>query len=186
MILYPTETLYGLGVNALDEGELEKLYALKGRGAEKSVLWLVRNIEDVERFAHVGPVAAKIAKQFLPGPLTLVLPLKDEVLKEYQFLKPTVGFRISSDPKAQELVARFMEEHDAPLTSTSANISGLPALSSVQEILKQFGNKKKQIDTIIDDGEREGLPSTVIEIKNEKLIIHREGQTSIEDIENVL
>lgn len=182
MILYPTETVYGLGVNALDKNELDKLYALKGRGTEKSVLWLVRDFEDVKQYAEVEDVAAKIARRFLPGPLTLVLPLKDEVLQKHAFLGPTIGFRVSSDHTAQKLVAEFMAEHNVPLTSTSANLSGQPTMPTVSEILAQFGEKKKEINTIIDDGPRDGLPSTVIEIKNQDIIIHREGSVPSEDI----
>lgn len=186
MILYPTETVYGLGVNALQSEELEKLYELKGRDSARSVSWLVRNIEDIKRFAEVGEVAETIIHKFLPGPLTLVLPIREDVQKKYDLEMDTIGFRISSDVKAQELIENFMKEHDAPLTSTSANVSGLPTLSNVPDILKQLGVKKKQIETIIDDGERDGLPSTVIEVKNEKLIIHREGQTSIEAVESAI
>lgn len=186
MILYPTETLYGLGVGVFDQEALNKLFVLKEREETHAVLWMVRNISDVKRYAEVGEDAERIMKAFLPGPLTVVLPLKKEVLKKYSFCTETVGFRISSDPVAQKTVEEFMEKHNMPLTSTSANISGLSPGSTVPEILEQFGDKKNMIDTVIDDGERAGLPSTVIEFKDNKLIIHREGQTSVEAIEEAI
>ena len=147
MILYPTETVYGLGVNALDKNELEKLYELKGRDSAKSVSWLVRDISDIKQFAEVGKVAETVISKFLPGPLTVVLPIREDIKKKYNLEMDTIGFRMSSDPSAQEVIAGFMEAHAAPLTSTSANVSGLPTLPSVPEILKQFGTKKKMIDT---------------------------------------
>lgn len=186
MILYPTETVYGLGVNALDMDELQKLYDLKGRNAEKHVNWIVCDLEDIKKYAEVGSMATKIVSQFLPGPITIVLPLKKEILETYPFLNRTVGFRISSDPVAQKVVSDFMEECGVPLTSTSANISGLPTQRTVPEILKQFGTKKNIIKTIVDGGIRKGLPSTVVEVKNEQLIIHREGQVSPNDIKGAI
>jgi len=186
MILYPTETVYGLGVGVFDQEALKKLYKLKGRNESKSVNWIIRDFEDIKQYAVVGDLAAKIAEQFLPGPLTLILPLKNSVLEKYPFCNKTVGFRISSDPIAQKTVKDFMETHNMPLTSTSANISNLKTRSSVLRILEQFGNKRTIIDTVVDDGEREGMPSTVVEVKDEKLIVHRESQIPIGDIQAVV
>ena len=186
MILYPTETVYGLGVGVFDEKALKKLFELKGRDESNSVLWLVRDLNDIKRYADVGELAVKIAKQFLPGPLTLVLPIKKEIRKRYPFLNETVGFRISSDPVAQKTVTDFMEKCDMPLSSTSANISGELTERTVPEILEQFGEKKDMIDEIVDDGERHGLPSTVIELKDGNLIVHREGQIPVGIIKNTL
>ncbi len=180
MILYPTETVYALGVHALDEGELAKLYELKGRDAQKAVSWLVRDVEDVKQYAEWGEMPAKIAERFLPGPLTLVLPLKEEVRTKYPFLPETAGFRISSDPYAQQLIAEFMEQHHAPLTCTSANISGMETQSTPALICAQFGEKAQMIDVIIDGGTREGFTSTVIQIIGTDFFFLREGAISKE------
>ncbi|RKZ77516.1 MAG: hypothetical protein DRQ35_07520, partial [Gammaproteobacteria bacterium] len=171
-------------VGVFDQEALKKLYDIKERDESKSVNWLVRDIEDIKQYAEVGDKAAKIAEQFLPGPLTLVLSLKKSILVKYPFCNKTVGFRISPDPVAQKVTRDFMGTCGMPLTSTSANISGLPTQKTVPEILKQFGDNKIMIDTVIDDGERKGLPSTVIEVKEERLILHREGQILIGDIQN--
>ena len=175
VILYPTETVYGLGVNAFDKAELDSLYALKGRDAEKAVSWLVRDMNDVSRYAAVSDKAAKIAERFLPGPLTLLLPPKKDALPAHLHYLEYVSFRISSDRAAQKLTAQFMEENDSPLTCTSANLSGMPTLSTVDEILAQFGDKKDMIDTIIDGGVRVGVPSTIIKVTGEKVECVREG-----------
>ncbi len=186
MILYPTETLYALGVNALDAIEVGRLFTLKGREDSKSVSWLVRDIEDVRRFAYVGEVAAKIAARFLPGPLTLVLPVKSELPNELVGPERTVGFRISSDGMAQAIIEAFMSEYDAPLTCTSANVSGMPTLPTVGEILQQFGDQSNLIDEVHDDGVRKGLASTVVKVVDGEVIMLREGAISEADIRAVL
>jgi L-threonylcarbamoyladenylate synthase len=175
MILYPTETIYALGVNALDENELAALFAFKGRDERQTVSWLVRDMADVANYAEVSEVAARLAARFLPGPLTLVLPAKSTVPTSRSAPDGTIGFRISPDPVAQRVIVEFMAIHDAPLTCTSANLSGLPTLRTPQEILKQFGDKASRIDTVIDDGIRAGAPSTVVRVIGDTVEVLREG-----------
>jgi len=182
IILYPTETLYALGVNALDVASVQKLYALKGRDGNKPASWLVRSIEDVEKYAEVGEVAAKIAKQFLPGALTLVLKSRDSIPIWATAEDCTIGFRISSDQHAQNLIAKHMEEHKTPLTCTSANVSGAPTLQTPTEILQQFGAKSREITSIIDDGPRKSLATTIVRVVDDTVTILREGDISERDI----
>jgi len=177
MILYPTETVYGLGVNPLEDTELAKLYQIKGRDSAKAVSWLVRNIEDIERYAVVSPLAKQVVVQFLPGPLTLVLPAQEG--------DETLGFRISSDPVAQQLIDKFMAEHDAPLTCTSANVSGEQTLEHPQAILRQLGDNLDLIDRVIDDGPRVTQPSTVVMVDGDSLTIIREGSIPADDIRSL-
>lgn len=186
MILYPTETLYALGVNALDEKELLKLYGLKDRDGSKVASWLVRSMEDVGRYAVVTESATKIAERFLPGRLTLVLKALPTVPKGVIAKDGTIGFRISSDPFAQKTVTEFMEKCDAPLTCTSANVSGLATLGTVGEILQQFGAKAKHIDIVIDGGPRKGLASTIVRVLGEEVTVLREGDISEAEILKVL
>lgn len=181
MILYPTETIYGLGVNPFDKGALEKLYTLKGREASKSVSWLVRDISDIEHYAELSTIARLFAEQHLPGPLTLVLPLKPKY-QIYGAADGTQAFRISSDRVAKKLINTFMAEHDAPLTCTSANASGLPPQVTPSEILKQL--KTQGLDTaliteIIDDGPRQGKASTVVRVIGDDVTVLREGAVQI-------
>jgi L-threonylcarbamoyladenylate synthase len=182
MILYPTETIYALGVNALDEAELRKLFALKGREEGKSVSWLVRNVEDIERYAILDSTARSLAERFLPGPLTLVLPVRPGVISSVVSTDGTVGFRVSPDEVAKQVIADFMSKYDAPLTCTSANLSGLPTMSTPEEILKQFGERASGVDTVYDDGLRSGLASTVVRVLDGKITILREGAIPVSDI----
>ena len=178
MILYPTETIYGLGVNAFDDRELSRLFQLKGRNERQTVSWGVRDSADIEYYAEASDVAAEIIRAFLPGPLTLVLPAKSTVPASRQAPDRTVGFRVPGDPIALQTITDFMNEHNAPLTCTSANLSGLPPQTTVPEILEQFGERASEIRTIIDDGPRSGMPSTVVRVVGEEITIHREGAIS--------
>lgn len=186
MILYPTETLYALGVNAIDPEALAKLYLLKERDASRAASWLVRGMGDVEKYAEVGEVAAKIAHAFLPGKLTLVLKALPHVSSEVVAADRTIGFRISKDLVAQKIIAEYMETNDAPLTCTSANISGLATLGTVGEILQQFGAHANMITKTIDDGPRKGLASTIVRVIGGEVTVLREGDISEADIRAVL
>ena len=186
IILYPTEPLYALGVNALDVEALNDLFELKGRPSSKVATWLVRDTTDIEKYAELPPKAAKIAKQFLPGQLTLVLKTKASVSRNVVAGDGTIGFRISSDEIAQNLINAYMKENDAPLTCTSANVSGAPTFPTVGEILQQFGEKANMITQVVDDGARKGLASTVVRVVGEDVTVLREGEISEADILDVL
>lgn len=186
IILYPTETLYALGVNALDIEALKKLYKLKGRHSDKVASWLVRNVADIATYAEVPPKATKIAHAFLPGSLTLVLKVKDSVSDSVVAPDRTIGFRVSDDPMTEQIIEAFMEEYKAPLTCTSANVHGAPTFSVPGEILQQFGQKAQMIEEIHDDGPRKGLASTVVRVIGDEVTVLREGAISEEDILKVL
>jgi L-threonylcarbamoyladenylate synthase len=180
MILYPTETVYALGVNVFDPHELQKLYQLKGREVGKLPSWLVRSIADIERYAVLSSIAATIAERFLPGPLTLVLPLRDPYIHIDGTTIETIGFRITLDLVGQQFIADFMDEFEAPLTCTSANCSGLPTEPTVPEICAQFKEGAILIDKIIDDGPRSGVPSTVVRVIGDTVEVIREGGITVE------
>ena len=184
--LYPTETLYALGVDALDPKALDRLYNLKDRETDKSVSWAVTSIDDIEKWAELGDRARAIATAFLPGPLTLVLRVKKHVSSYVCAKDRTVGFRIPADETALRVITKHIKEKGTPLTCTSANISGAPTMEAPELILQQFGSKANLITTIIDDGPRKGLASTVVRCIDNKVEITREGQISPKDISKVL
>lgn len=186
MILYPTETIYALGVNVFDEQAMGELFTLKGREEGKAVSCLVRDAADIERFAVVDSVAAKIIAHFLPGPLTIVLRAQPIVPAHCLAPDGTLGFRISSDLIAEQVIADFMAEHDAPLSCTSANVSGLPTLSTPSEIPAQFGEKRVLITTVVDDGPRSGLASTIVRVVDGQMTILREGTITKDELESCI
>lgn len=182
IILYPTESVYGLGVNPFDGGALERLYELKGRVGDKPVSWLVRSVADIERYAIVDDTARRLAERFLPGPLTLVLTLRPGY-QQFGASDGTIGFRVTTDPVAKKLIEDWFVKYDAPLTATSANVSGLLTQSTVPEVLAQFGDRSGLITTVVDDGSRSGLPSTVVRVHDDSTVtVLRESAIAANDI----
>lgn len=189
MILYPTETVYGLGVNPFDEAAMQELFVAKGRDERKVSAWLVRNIDDIARYGELSNTALKIAEAFLPGPLTLVLPAKDTVPTELQSDHGTIGLRISSDPHAHALIERFFSQHNVPLTCTSANVSGHSTETTVATIIEQFQTYRPQFTgfaEIIDGGRRDNEASTVVGVIGDNVTIYRTGVMPDSTIMNIL
>lgn len=182
IILYPTDTLYGLGVDATDSEAIKRLNEIKGRGAEKHISIAVSDMEMMMDYAELTPLGKKLAERFLPGKLTLVLKPKSLPL-ELGTGTEEIGIRIPSHEKALELI----QELGKPITATSANLSGMKPENSPERILKQFGEKASMIDRMIDGGELpESLPSTVVDARGDTPIIIREGAISASDIAKCL
>jgi L-threonylcarbamoyladenylate synthase len=178
IIVYPTDTLYGIGVNALDTAALARLTGLKGREAGKPYSMLVPDTESMEQYGGMTDAARKLAEKFLPGALTLVIPSKENVPKEMT-LDGNVSFRIPDNAFTHAL--SMMSEF--PVTSTSANLAGKPTPATIPEIIMQFGSRIKGIDLFIDDGPRAGgTPSTVILCVGDTPKILREGAISRETL----
>lgn len=186
IILYPTDTLYGLGVDATDSEAVSRLIALKGRDEGKPISIVVDSLEMAQEYVVVTPLALRLAEKFLPGPLTLVFEAKCATprccTKHSTCLVSgvvgsdgSVGVRIPNHRVPLELVRRLQ----VPLTATSANVSGMPTERSVKGILEQFGDKASWIDEVIDGGEFPESPgSTVVDARGEEPIIIRTGALS--------
>ena len=175
IILYPTETIYALGVNAFDSEAWKALCALKNRNVTQSSSWLVRSISDIEEWAVVTKEAQALIEEHLPGPLTLVLKAKNTVPTHAQAADGTVSFRISSDPVAVLLIRDYMSKHEVPLTCTSANVHGLETGATVREILTQFSESANKITKIVDDGVRRSEASTIVRCLGTTVEILRHG-----------
>lgn len=176
LLLYPTETVYGLGVSAFDQVAWQQLCALKGRSVEQTASWLVRSISDIERLSVVTDSAKRLIDQYLPGPLTLVLQASPNIPTYAKAKDGTVSFRISSDPVAQQLIADYMEKNGGvPLTCTSANVHGAPTEATVEKILEQFGTRIDLITEVIDGGARCGESSTVVRCVGDTVEVLRQG-----------
>lgn len=178
VVVYPTDTLYGLGVNAFDVSALERMRSVKDRDKKKPVSILLPSARHIGLHAELSPEAAAIAEKHLPGALTLVLPAKPHVPEELT-LAGAVGIRVPNDPFSLTLAA--MSEH--PVTATSANLAGLPTAETVQEIIRNFAHKIALIDLFIDAGPRSSEPaSTVIAFVGGAPRILREGAVSKEEL----
>lgn len=185
VVVFPTETVYSLAVDATNEAAIKTVYELKGRGFKKPLHVVVANLEMAEKYVVVNALARKLAAKFLPGPLTLVLPKKPLVLPEILTAGfPTLGIRIPNLNLALIVAKTFKK----PYTTTSANLSGGPNPYSVNEVTSQFAKDKQAlIDLVVDIGELPHLlPSTLVDLISDQPKILREGPVSKEEIEEVL
>ena len=180
VIVLPTETLYGLGADALDSAAVDKVFQLKGRHADNPVPVLVADREMLDNLvAAVSPLAVRLMENFWPGPLTLVLPARKDVPPPLLNSSGGVGVRVSSQPIAAELVQAL----GRPLTATSANPSGQPPARTIEQAKKYFSGA---IAVFVDGGE---LPSktgsTVAEVIGETIRIIRQGEIGIDALQRV-
>jgi L-threonylcarbamoyladenylate synthase len=181
IIVYPTDTVYGLGVDALNAEAIQNVQRLKGRTSVWPLLIVVPDIASIEKYAVMNDAAWALATKFLPGPLSLVLPARDILPKELQ-LQGTIGIRIPGDPFCIELARQF----GRPYTSTSANRTRQHTPTTVHEVIKQFGHDAHEISLAVDDGERAGgKPSTVVSCTGPVPIILREGAISSSEFDFV-
>jgi L-threonylcarbamoyladenylate synthase len=168
VVAYPTETFYGLGVNALDELALARLRQLKGRGAEKAISILVSDADMLGVVCKTpSPLARRLIAKHWPGPLTLVLPARPG-LPVPLVQEGCVAVRVSSHPTAQALVSAF----GAPVTTTSANRAGDPPATTPEAVEEVFEGRCRVLHAGITPG---GAPSTVVRIRGAKMEILRQG-----------
>ena len=180
VIAFPTETLYGLGADALDSAAVEKVFQLKGRDSANPIPVLVADRAMLRKLVtEVAPLAERLIAEFWPGPLTLVLPARMDLPKPLLNSAGNIGVRISSQPIAGKLVKAL----GRPITATSANPSGQSAARTVEQAKNYFSGK---IKIFVDGGEltsRTG--STVAEISGDSIRIIREGDVSREKLQRV-
>jgi L-threonylcarbamoyladenylate synthase len=173
IIIYPTETLYGLGTNPFNLKAGERLYRIKGRKAGKPIPFLIKDQEMLETLVtDVSPMARQLMEQHWPGPLTLIFRAKEGLPSPLRGEAGTIGVRISAHPIARLIV----EAVDAPLTSTSANTAGGKNLTDARSIADLLGD---QVDLIIDGGEVAGQGSTVVDLTTTPPTVVREGMIKV-------
>ena len=181
VIVFPTETLYGLGADALDISAVEKVFQLKGRDPNQPFPVLVSDRSMLESLVgQIVPLAEKLMARFWPGPLTLVLPARPDIPKPLVNSTGGVGVRISSQPIAREIIKML----GRPLTATSANPSGQPGAHAIAEARAYFSGK---IKIFLDGGElasRTG--STVVSVAGNKINIIRAGEIAQSELEMAL
>ncbi len=183
VVVYPTDTVYGLGADATNEKAVSKLRMIKSRPSAKPILVIVSDVEMLKEYAVVTPLAKRLAEEFLPGPLTLVLECKNSVLKNIQNNDGSAGFRIPDNSFCLELVKSFKK----PITSTSVNISGMNQARKLSCMLTQLGDSSSDIDLIIDTGNIDrSKPSTIVDVSDNDLKILRTGALREELIRSVL
>mgnify|MGYP006291372685 CR=1 FL=1 len=178
IIVYPTDTLYGIGADIKNIEAVEKIYDIKKRPKSYPISVAVSNIDSIKKIAYLDENSKILAEKFLPGPLCLILKKKDNVPDIVTSGKKNVAIRIPDNKKALSLTKNF-----GPITCTSANIHGTPVPNVINKIYMQF---KDKISIYIDEGKLSSKPSTIVDATSDKIRIIRDGVISKKEIENVI
>lgn len=181
LIAFPTESWYGLAVDAFNEKAIDRLYSVKRRASAKPILILASGARQLDQLVESIPVPyAVLMEKFWPGPLSLVFPAHCRVPERLTAGTGTVAVRCSSNPVATKLVARF----GRPITATSANISGTAPHATASGVSSAFAG---EIDMILDGGKTPGRHgSTIIGYRQREVICLREGQIPFSLVEDAV
>lgn len=179
VVLYPTDTLYGLGADAFSDEAVEKVYAIKGRDRQKPIHCVVADLAMAGEYAEINDVARKLAEAFWPGPLTLVLKKKPGLDTGIARGLDTFGVRIPQSDFCLDLARTFGK----PYTTTSANVAGESTGLSVESITDQLGGSATHINLVIDAGTLPlRSPSTVVNVVSGIPVVLREGAISVQTV----
>ena len=181
LVAIPTETVYGLGANGLDEAAVAKIFEAKGRPQDNPLILHISAPEEMERFCHHIPQTAyALAKAFWPGPLTMVLPAKDIVPRRTTGGLATVAVRCPDNAVTREIIRLS----GVPIAAPSANLSGKPSTTTAQHVLHDHDGK---IAAIVDGGPcRVGVESTIVDLTEERPRLLRPGGITPEQLIAVL
>lgn len=181
VVAVPTETVYGLAGDATNGSAIKKIFEAKGRPADNPLIVHIASIEMLDGIvSKFSADAKKLAENFWPGPLTIIMPKGNKVCKETTAGLDSVGVRMPANEIAREIILRS----GVPFSAPSANISGKPSPTTAQDV---FADMNGKINLIIDGGESDaGVESTVISVLEDTPVILRPGIVIKEDIEKVL
>jgi len=177
IVIFPTDTVYGIGCDPYNKEAVEKIYRIKNREQGKLFPILGFSKGELEKIVSFDDKANKIAEKFWPGQITLLLPLKDEKLRTSMSLEDKIAVRVPNNNCTLAIL-----EHCDLIVGTSANISGMKSFTDPDECEKNVS----EYDVFVDDGKISSKgESTVIEINDNEIEIHREGSVSKEEILNL-
>lgn len=180
LVLFPTETVYGIGANALDEKAVKNIFIAKGRQQDNPLIVHVSGLEMLKMIVkEIGEIEKVLIDKFWPGPLTIIFEKKDVIPTIVTAGLQTVAVRMPKDKIARKLI----EYAKIPIAAPSANISGKPSGTKIEDIIDELDGK---VEYIIDSGIVDiGIESTVVKVINEKVHILRPGKISPEQIEKL-
>ena len=181
IVVFPTETVYGIGTNGLNKEAVKKLYKIKRRPLNKPISLLVSDFKMIDIIAkNITEVEYKIMRKYFPGPLTIILKKKDIVPSIVSGGEKTIGVRMPKD----EITRKLIEYAEVPIAAPSANISGNPSGTKIEKILNEF---QEDVDYYIDGGKSKiGVGSTIVKVEDGKIKILREGTITKKEIEEYL
>ena len=169
LIVYPTDSVYGLGCDLFNKSAVEKIYHCKGNDKRKLLSFICPDLKGIAEYAYVSNAAYKIMRRLLPGPYTFILNASRQVPKILLERRSTVGIRVPDNVICQALLSEFMR----PITSTSACLSGQGYLSDPEEIAATFLHLA---DLFLDAGPGGLEPSTIIDFTQGKPVVVRQGK----------
>jgi L-threonylcarbamoyladenylate synthase len=180
LVIFPTETVYGIGANAIDEEAVRNIYIAKGRASDNPLIAHISDIKMLDDLVlEVGEIERKLIKNFWPGPLTIVFNKKPIVPDIITGGLDTVAVRMPSN----EIAHKLIEYSNCPIAAPSANISGKPSGTQIEDIIEELDGK---VEYIIDNGKVDiGVESTVIRVVDNVVHILRPGKITPEDIEEL-
>ena len=180
LVVFPTETVYGLGADATNPKAAEAIFAAKGRPADNPLIIHIANPEDAEKYTYTNEPYYKLASRFMPGPLTVVLKAREIIPMQTRASLPTVAVRCPSNKIARALIRASGTAVAAP----SANLSGTPSPTSASHVIDDMDGR---VDVIIDGGAcRFGLESTIVKINDDgSLVLLRPGEITLADLSAV-
>ena len=181
LVIFPTETVYGIGANALDNKAVDEIFIAKGRANDNPLIVHLDNKESITKYAYISnDIEKKLIDSFMPGPFTLILKKKGNIPYNVSAGLDTVGIRIPSNNIAHTI----LEKSKLPIAAPSANVSGKPSGTDINDIKEEFNNK---VSYIIDGNVTDiGLESTVVKIIDNIPTILRPGFITKEDIINAV
>lgn len=182
IVVFPTDTVYGIGTNAYDEEACKKIYEIKGRPKNKPLITLISDISMLKEIVGcISLTEQKIIDCFWPGPLTIKFKKKEGVLSDIVSAGDDyVRIRLINEG----IVSKLIEAAGVPIVAPSANLSGSATGTKIENIINELGSK---VDYILDYGDiQNDTVSTIVQVEEEKVIIIREGKIKKEEIEKVV
>ena len=180
LVVFPTETVYGLGADATNPEAVSNIFKAKGRPSDNPLIIHIHTPEAAEQYTYTNETYFKLAKAFMPGPLTVVLTAKECIPAETRASLPTVAVRCPEHPVARKLI----ELSGVPIAAPSANLSGSPSPTKAKHVIDDMTGR---VDMIIDGADSEfGLESTIVKIEsNGELTLLRPGKITVSDLLSV-
>ncbi|MCV3769719.1 MAG: L-threonylcarbamoyladenylate synthase, partial [Wolbachia pipientis] len=180
LVCFPTETIYALACNALNSNAIEKIYQVKKRSRSKPLSIFVNDIYNLTKVAKLDKKYISLVSHFSPGPITYILPLKNNNMLPNEFFKDSIGVRIPNHPIAISILNRLK----TPIVATSMNISGERGVykaSDIPELIKRHLSAVAENDELVS-----GIESTIIDLTQDKIKVIREGIISLQMVSSVL
>ena len=172
LIVYPTDTIYGLGCDLHNKRALEKLYRIKVMDEKSPLSFISPDLSNVSQYAQVGNRAYRIMNKCLPGPFTFILPAMKEVNRYMLYKRKQIGIRVP----ASNICRMLTEELGNPIINTSVPLWREKVLNSGEVIDEYFGSK---IDLVLDIGVLVSEPSTIVDLSGDEFVITRQGKGEI-------